>query len=215
MYIYVLIIFLFFFSSCKKKENKITISGTIYEEVSNQRISGAKVKLSGTGIVLGVYSSVFVDIETVLSDAGGNFSFSLEKEPTDIYKITVTKQQYFTEKQEISSSVFATTNHYSRDIKIKPEGYIKIHLYNSYPFDDNDTIIYYFTNTHGIECFDCCTNATHIGLGPYYDTIFNCKFYGNQHIFFIRTVIKNKVSNTYIDSLYCQPFDTVFYAFPY
>jgi hypothetical protein len=206
--------FAIFAAGCKKHEDEITISGRIYDNGFSQYLSGATVKLSGNGVQNGIYSPEFVTLETLITDAGGNFVFKRNKDRSDSFRITVTKDSYFTENYEFSSSVFSSSLTYNLEIKVEPQGQIQVHLYNAYPSDNDDKVVYYFANSD-LDCMNCCTNVPHIGLGPAYDTTFTCSFYGNRKIVFLRSVTKDQQTNLYLDSLFCPAFSTETYDIPY
>jgi len=201
-------------TSCKKDKNEIIISGKILDSGFGNYLVGATVKLSGNGIQNGIYSPDFVELETITTDAGGNFSFTRTKDRSDSFRITVTKNEYFSEVHEFSSTVFSASSEYVKEIQIKPSGYLQIHFYNAYPSDDDDQVVFYFSNA-GQNCPDCCTNTPHTGYGPAFDTTFTCRFYGNQKICFLRSVTKNQHTNVYLDSLFCPAFETTTYQIPY
>lgn len=201
-------------SACNKDKDEITISGRVFDSGMGEYLSGATVKLSGNGIQAGIYTPEFVELETVTTDAGGNFSFVRKKDRSDSFRITAVKNQYFSEVHEFSSSVFSSSQSYSKEIQLAPEGFIEIHLFNAYPSDEDDKVVFYFTNS-GLNCPDCCTNAPHNGIGPAFDTTFTCRFYGNKKIVFMRSVTKNQYTELFFDSLYCPVFTTAQYSIPY
>lgn len=208
------LVFVFVLNGCKKNDDEITISGRIYDNGFGQYLQGVTVRLSGNGVQNGVYSPEFITLETVTSDASGNFSFTRKKDKTDSFRITVTKDQYFTTTHEFSSSVFSSADTYSKEIQVDPQGYLTIRLHNAFPSDNDDQVVFYFTNS-GLDCYDCCTNIPHTGTGPAFDTTFTCCFYGNRNIAFMRSVTKDQQTNLYIDTLFCPAFTTTTYDIPY
>ncbi len=209
-----LILFLFLLSACNKDKDEITISGRVYDSGLDQYLSGATVKLSANGVQSGIYTPDFVVLETTTTDSDGRFSFVRKKDRSDSFRITALKNQYFTEIHEFSSSVFASSVSYSKELEMNPEGFIELRVYNAYPSDEDDQIIFYFTNSD-LNCIDCCTNTPHTGMGPAFDTTFTCRFYGNKKIVFMRSVIKDQHTDIYFDSLFCPVFTTEQYTIPY
>lgn len=206
--------FLSLLSACNKNRDDITISGRVYDSAMGQYLSGATVKLSANGIQSGIYTPDFVELETATTDADGRFSFVRKKDRSDSFRITAIKNQYFSEVHEFSSSVFATSETYTKDLQLNPEGFIELRVFNAYPSDEDDKIIFYFSNS-GLNCIDCCTNTPHTGTGPAFDTTFTCRFLGNKKIVFMRSVTKDQHTDIYFDSLFCPVFSTAQYSFPY
>jgi len=201
-------------SSCKKNKDEITITGRVFDQGFGNYLEGATVKLSGNGIQNGIYTPDYVQLESVTTDASGNFKFTRKKDRTDSFRITVVKSDYFSEEHIFSSNVFNSSNEYNQEISVKPAGLVQVHLYNAYPSDENDKVVFYFSNSN-LSCFDCCTNIPSTGNGPAFDTTFTCKFLGNKNICFLRSVTKDQHTNVYLDSLFCPAFQTTTYHIAY
>jgi hypothetical protein len=201
-------------SACKKKKVMLKISGHVYDSDLNQNVAGANVILSGNGLEGGVYSPGFKTINTTVTDANGYYEFSFEKDQSDTYRVFLSKNQYFSITEEFSSSRFDSSVEIALDLELRPAGYVKIHLKNEYPSDDDDQIIFSFTNT-AETCLECCNGTPRTGNGPAFDTTFTCMFYGNNKIHFMRSVTKDQHTNVYADSLYCPAFATETYEILY
>jgi hypothetical protein len=199
--------------SCKK-DNNLIIKGKVYDPNLKKYLSEVNIILKGNGVVSGVYTQGFQQIASVVTDIDGCFSVEIEKDRSDKFILIFSKDSYFSKEYEFSASVFNINNTFEKDFEIMPLGYVNVHLYNEYPFDSEDKVVYYFTNTQE-ECMDCCVNNSSIGMGEVYDTNFTCKFYGNSYIYFARSVTKDSNTNVYIDSLYCKAFSTETYDIPY
>lgn len=202
------------FVSCKKKETELTISGTVYDPDLQQYVSSATVVLSGNGMQSGVYVPSFTQIATTTTDATGKFSFAFVREKADNYRLVVKKDMYFEKTIEFSASVFDQSPDYVEEVELRPSGFVQIHLKNAYPSDNDDLVVFYFTNCVE-DCIDCCLNTPRNGYGPAFDTTFTCRFYGNKKINFLWSVTKDQQTDVYTDSLYCPAFDTQYYEILY
>ena len=204
----------FLFTACNKNKDEITISGRIFDPDLNKYVSGAVVKLSGNGIQSGVYTPGYSEIERMTTSEDGSFSFTLKKSTHDGFRLTVTKDNYFTQTHDFSASVFYEASEYEKEVLFRPSGTLEIHLYNAYPSDEDDKVVFYFSNAD-LTCSGCCINSPLTGNGPAFDTTFSCKFYGNQNVLFLRSVTKNQHTNLFFDSLFCPAFSTATYHIEY
>jgi len=204
----------FVLTSCKKNKDDIEISGRVFDSSNNQYLADAKVKLGGNGIQSGVYTPGFTDIASVQTDANGNFSFTVKKDKSDSYRLTVSKDQYFPQVFEFSSAVFSQSTTFTKDIEMPAAGTLQVRIRNAYPDDFDDKIVFYFSNSD-LSCIECCTNIHRTGNGPAFDSTITCKFYGNKKIVLLRSVTKNQQTNVFFDSLYCPAFSTAAYEILY
>jgi hypothetical protein len=208
------ILAVFVLTSCKKNKDEIEISGRVFDSSNNQYLADAKVKLGGNGVQSGVYTPGFTDIASVQTDANGNFSFTVKKDKSDSFRLTVSKDQYFPQVFEFSSAVFSQSSTFTKDIEMPATGTLQVRIRNAYPDDYDDKIVFYFSNSD-LVCLECCTNTHRTGNGPTFDTTITCKFYGNSNIVLLRSVTKNQQTNVYFDSLYCPSFSTAEYEILY
>jgi len=210
-----LFLFLFSFVNCKKNNTpEIHITGKVYDPNTKEYVSGVNVFLAGNGIVAGTYSPAFQDISNTTTDVSGSFSFTINKDKIDTYRLIFLKPKYFEEKIEFSSSYFDTKDTYFKSVNFFPVGYVKLRIVNAYPFDDDDKMIYYFNNSE-LTCYDCCDNTVKEVNGTAIDTIFTCLYHGNAILTLFRNVVKNNISSIFIDTLYCNAFDTTVYYISY
>jgi hypothetical protein len=193
--------------SCRKRETDVNISGRVYDPDLQQYIASATVILSGNGLQSGVYVPGFSHIATTTTDASGNFSFTFVRDKADMYRLVFKKDMYFEKTIEFSAAVFDSSSEHLENVQLRPSGLIQVHLKNAYPSDDDDLVVFYFTNCVE-ECIDCCLNTPRNGYGPAFDTTFTCRFYGNKKINFLRSVTKDQQTNVFADSLFCPAFDT-------
>jgi len=200
--------------SCKKKDTEVSISGRVYDPDLKEYVASATVVLSGNGLQAGVYVPGFARIATTTTDASGNFSFPLTRDKVDKYRLQINKDMYFENTIEFSATVFDNSTKYEKEVSLRPSGFVQIHLKNAYPSDDDDFVVFYFTNC-AEDCIDCCVKTPRNGYGPAFDTTFTCRFYGNRKINFLRSVTKDLHTNVFADSLFCKAFETQYYEVLY
>lgn len=196
------------FSSCKKNDAELKIFGTIYDVKQNNPMSGVKIILSGKSISGGVYTPFYKDIGSFTTDANGKFEFKFKNEKSESYRISVIKENYFSQLIEISGKELEVKPSYEKNFNLRSAGYIQLNVKNIYPDSETDEIIYYFSNASE-DCEDCCSNVPYKGKGPLYDTTFTCKFFGDEYARIFYSVTKDNKTFVYFDSIWCSAFNTV------
>jgi hypothetical protein len=201
-------------ASCKKNKNTITINGKIYDPNAGTYISGASITISSSKVSSGFYNSNYTDIATTTTDANGAFTFEFEQEKSAGYRFYITKDNYFDNTIDIPDADIQPENVYAPTFEFYPEGYLKLHVKNSSPYNADDYIGYYYDITN-INCVDCCTNTVFKGYGKTYDTTYTCKAYGNNNVQVNWHVTKFGMDVAYADTIFCAPFDTTFFEILY
>lgn len=210
----ILLFFIFGISSCKKHKNIITINGHIYDPYSGLYVSSADVTISSCTINSGFYNSNYTDIATTSTDANGAFSFEFEQEKSSGYRFYIYKDHYFDNTIDIPESNIQPENIYAPTFEIYPSAYIKLHVKNNSPYDDNDFIAYSY-DVGNAGCIDCCTNTVLKGYGKTYDSTYKCKTFGSKDVLINWHVTKWSIDMAYSDTVYCTPFDTTYYEILY
>lgn len=200
--------------SCKKKETELKLFGTVYDSSQSSALSGVKVVLSGKSLTGGVFNPFYNDVGYATTDEKGNFEISFKNERSDSYRISVLKENYFSQIIEISGKEFESKPSYEKNFSIKPAGYITLRVKNIFPDSYSDQIIFYFSNANEF-CEDCCSNLPYTGIGPLYDTTFTCKFYGNEIARIFYSVTKDNKTFVYNDTIWCPAFTTVNHTIEY
>jgi len=210
---FLLIIFLvicFANVGCKKKQNKISIRGYLFDPKQNISVAGALVTISSSKISSGVYNSNYQDIATTTTDASGNFSFDFTEEATAGYRFYIRKDKYFDYTVDVSADDITHEQAYTPTFNLYPEAYLKLGIKNIAPADSTDAITYYLTSGF-LECYQCCTNTYFHGYGVSYDTVMKCKTYGSN----MATVNYIVNGTLHIQNIFCTPYDTTFYQINY
>jgi hypothetical protein len=199
-----------FLGSCGKKDFT-DIQGRIIEKGSNKGIVNAKVVFSQciSNGILGGSSCEAVD--TVLTDANGNYRYTVEDDQTINYHIEAFKDNYYMELLQTASGGQISKN---VNIVMLAHAWIKFHVKNVNPFDDSDYIAapgalnyadkYYF--------FGKDVGMSYV-LGNKY--VGNLYFEGNSTAKFYWDVRKNGVIKKYQDSLFIKGLDTLNYQINY
>jgi hypothetical protein len=205
-------LFIFFFSlitlggSCCKKDNShTTVEGFVINETNNAAVADAVVMLMARNPAC--FSCASGVVQTYKADSKGKFSFEFEADKDLIYTVGANKQNYYA--NETGMDINNGQKNKSIFVRLKPYGYLKIHIKNTQPIDDNDLI--------GFNSF--CTPIEFYGQNI--DTTFlycrycGCPFLGNEYNTIYYWITKNGVKKVYSASVYCPAFDTTTYSINY
>jgi hypothetical protein len=199
------------FISCKKgvEDIRTEVYGTISDYYSGKHIANATIKIISRN-----NSNVPFIVDTILStstneDGEYDVTFHGRREDYISYGIFVNKQPegyrdvfYDRIKKKHSNQL---------DLSMKGNAYLKVHIKNITPFDNNDKIdlsaIIYFSSGVG----------NYVGHGTKIDTsvIFSTEGQGSHYMKLEWFVTKNEIDKFYIDSIYCNSLDTAYYSLLY
>lgn len=210
----ILIQTLFVILSCKKDKNIISISGTVYDPNTKTKIEGALVTLSAIKVTSGFYNPNYSIINTTSSNADGSFSFEFKKEITAGYRFIISKENYFETISDVKDDDIKSGVPYYPEFNLYPVAFIKLHVVNSSPYDENDYIAYSYSSGT-VQCPGCCDKTTYKGYGMGYDTLLKCMTYGNQKVKIVWNYKKG--GNVYKESkeIFATAFDTTSYNIYY
>ncbi len=203
-----------FIPSCNKDKNLIIVEGTVKDPNTGINVEAARVVFSSTKVTNGVYNSGFTEVARTTTDASGKFSFEIEEERASMYRIAISKENYFSLSTDISGSELVAGTPYYPEYSIYPIGYIKLHIVNTAPIDDNDAISYTFSSGW-LGCYECCDNTLRFGYGVAVDQWWKCKTFGNQNVVATWNVTKNSNTILHNATIYCIASDTVTYEILY
>lgn len=202
---------IFNLSSCKKgvEDIKTEVYGTISDYYSGQHIANATIKIISRN-----NSNVPFIIDTILSTSTNengeyDIKFHGRREDYISYGIFINKQPegyrdtfYDRIKKKHSNQL---------NFSMKGNAYLKVHIKNVTPFDNNDLIdlsaIIYISSGVG----------NYVGHGTKIDTnvIFSTEGQGTHFMKLEWFVTKNNINKFSIDSIYCNSQDTAYYTLNY
>jgi hypothetical protein len=192
-------------SSCGK-QGFTRVEGRVLEKGSNKPVANANVIfyqcVAGEGFGS---SAICTEIDTAVTDTNGNYVFTREEESNDVinYRIDAFKGNYSSEGLTTAQSGKTTKN---VDFVMRANAWVKFHIKNVNPFDDEDRLALLVFNSSNDGIF----------FGKKIDTSFvHGIFLGNFYNKFTYSVKKNSSYKQYTDSIFCKPLDTVFYEIKY
>lgn len=198
---------LFLFTlSCKKKNDKLTISGFVSESNTTTPAKDVSVELQAQKVMGGTYSSVYETISTGKTGSDGKFSFAFDNIRVSNYKLIFDKTNYFGFTKEFSGSLVIKGEEYNRTYQIYPAAWLRLHIKNVYPVNGQDYFSYYLTGGTSTG-YNCCSDTTSKFWGNV-DVIRKCKTYSNQNITINWIYTKNNTPHINTTNVSCAPFDT-------
>jgi hypothetical protein len=205
-YLSLLACFCFLMAQCHKSNNSfIKVSGKVLEFGSNKPIANAKVGIyEEGGVFLGPTWTKFVD--STHTDTNG--FYNMEKQNIDngsSFYISAAANKYYT----FDPTKYLVTGKgiVNNDIVLDPFAWIKVHVKNVTPFDENDRII--LGNVVG----EATTSGDYVGRGI--DLTYINKVKGNTGLRASWTVRKNNIGKQYVDTIKIAAHDTLKYEILY
>jgi len=205
-----LLVFLFislFLQSCKKKNEKLTISGYVYETNESTAVKDVRVTLLAKKITSGTWNSNYETINSAITGNDGKFSFTFDIVKVSGYRLTFDKTNYFYLTQNLSGDVVSKGEEYNRNYQINPVAYLRLHIKNVSPYNSDDYMSYYLVGgtSNGNEC---CSDSTSKFYGKSIDITRICKAYANQNITINWNYTKHNNFQLKTTNVTCTPLDT-------
>lgn len=191
-------------TACKKDPIQYTFSGNVDESASNSNLSGCEVDLKQKLYDGTVASNFYSTAGSFTTGSDGNYEISFEREKVVDFKITFSKDGYFTEEQIIQSADVSTEEPKVVNETLDPKSWLTFHLVNIGGLTtDEFTMIHYNFRT-GCEG---CTINDYFYYNGIIDTTFTITTTGGVYAKYARN---NPGSATWTtDSAFMTPFDTV------
>ncbi|WP_343633528.1 carboxypeptidase-like regulatory domain-containing protein [Fluviicola sp.] len=136
--------------SCKKKDLKYTIKGTIMDSSYNIPLSGAKVTISVTT----ANNSTPVQKVALTTDASGNYSYELEREKLQSVIISVEKDNYFSDGTTTTLDNLSLENDNTLNYGLYAKSWARIHFVS-----DGTKTIKYYKQVGKNGCTECCPSG--------------------------------------------------------
>lgn len=138
---------LVFSFSCKKKNLKYTIKGTIYDSSFNTPLSGASVSI----YVTTTSNSTPVEKVSLVTDAAGNYSYELEREKLQSVIISVNKQNYFSDGTTTTLDNLSIEDDNTFNYNLYAKSWARLHFVS-----DGTKTIKYYKQVGKNGCAECC-----------------------------------------------------------
>ena len=209
LFCHLLIIF-----SCKKKNDKLTISGTAFNTEINQNVSNIKVDLYIKRVSNNTWNNQFGLLNSVYTQADGTFKFEFDNTRASDFKLTFNKTGYFTLEYIINPDLVQKGKEYNQTYFVHYESWLKLLIKNFSPADADD-LLFYKLLTGAITCPNGCVDTFKYFIGPGIDTTNICRVYGSQWAVIEWNVTNGSNHIQNVDSLWIPVSDTLAYSLYY
>lgn len=133
--------------SCKKKDLKYVIKGTVMDKSYSSPLAGAKVIISVTT----TSSSALVQKTTLTTDASGSYSYELDREKLQSVVISVEKDNYFSDSRTTTLDNLSLDFDNTINFGIYAKSWARLHFVS-----DGTKTIKYFKQAGKNGCAECC-----------------------------------------------------------
>lgn len=182
--------------SCKKKNLKYTIKGTITDSSFNAPLSGAKVTI----YVTTTSNNTPVQKAALTTDASGNYSYELDRDKLQNVIISVDKENYFTESSTTTLDNLSLEDDNTFNYNVYAKSWVRLHFVS-----DGTKTIKYYKQVGKTGCLECCTSGE-VQLNNVTDQSVYCINNGNASYQIFYDV--QGTSNNGTLSVTTLPFDT-------
>ena len=179
------------------------IEGRVLEYGTNEPVENATVTLYER-VSTGTFSGTDLAVETIITDASGRYSF--ESEGLGLVGVNATHDNYF-EPNMITYDGIVYNDKNNVDIVIDPHAWLKLHIKNVNPFDENDLLTSYSNPIVGA--------SPENSYGQNIDFYTTQKIRGNKNKHIIWWVTKNNIYQEFRDTIYCEGHKTTEYELFY
>ena len=210
----ILFVNIFLFSACKKDVKTYEISGSISDPQLHINVSGVKVSLKASKVQSGVYNPTYTEIQSTTTSSDGSFSFTVEHENVEGYRLDFTKTDYFDNTKDLSTDNVQNGNATNIKMDFIPIAKIKLIVKNTSPQSNDDKIEFRFSNV-SVKGKDCWTNDPITGIGPTYSFTKTGQVSGNKDMYLEWVVVKNGSQHSYTDTIHSEAFKLKTYNINY
>lgn len=196
--------------SCNKdqKGSGYLISGKIVDPYSGEVVTDVQVSLSEQTIQNGAYNTNFYPIDTVFSDANGQYQIEFSKNNALAYKMKLEKEGFYTEIIDFDSDDLTTAETNIMDQDMYTKSMVLFHILNSGDSDASDNLTLY-KKSGKTGCENCCPNEPTEYDGANVNIEYFCAANGGAFMAYEYTTSTAFGFNYIKDSVFCPVNDTV------
>jgi len=202
-----LIIALFSFSSCKKKELEFKFSGNIKDINSGLNIANAEIRYYTSNLG----NNVEALKGNTKTDASGNYEVTIERSKFETLTVKIRKENFFNKDENYSIDDLTSSESNEINYNLSPQSWTKFIFKNASPSNSSDELKIQKVSGK-TNCNECCGNETTYYYGSI-DTVVYCPNDGDSYMKFYWWVNGNEQNGD--ENLYNAPFDTTSFTINY
>ena len=205
---FLLFILLISGNSCKKKDLTFTFEGKIKSLASGENLGQVQLK----AYTYGLTDNKKTLKGEALTDAGGNYTLSINRERYEKVVLEISKHNYFTTSKTFPFDDLSTEDINAFNTSISPKSWTRFVIKNIISPSPSDQLK--IQKVAGkTDCENCCPNTTKVYNGIL-DTVIICPNDGGTNLEFYYWV-NNDMPTNGINTVFNTPFDTVDYDITY
>jgi hypothetical protein len=185
--------------ACKKEKANFVITGKITDNTFKTQLINTEVKL----YEISIKNSYETLAQTTTTDANGNYSFTVVRDPIEKYILVCEKKNYFSLRETIQFSSLSIKENNIRNYGVTAQSWVKIR------FKKNPTSepisIRYLPQEGKKFCSQCCSN-TEQQLYQVTDTSLICINDGNTNYSIYYWIMNTNLEG--LSEINTPPFDT-------
>jgi hypothetical protein len=189
-------------SACKKPSENFSLEGKTTDASSGVALPYVTAVFEQKSLVNGVFTNYFLPAANVTSDVNGNYQMEWKKENLTEARLLVSRDFYYPQEISISPDDLRNQVNITKDIALWPESTVIVNLQNTSGF----SIVQFNWVGTSFAC-NCCDNSVRT-FNNLVDTAFQCQVYGGKWLKYNCVTTSNTGSAFFLDSLFCQPFQS-------
>jgi len=190
-----------------RKSDKYLLSGLLSDPNQAIAIEMAKVEVWTQQLKSGVFEANYKLAGEELTGPDGLFSFELESQKYTGVRLIFFKEGYYGWEVQVNPESLLGDDGYYAEYEMIPEAWVKFHIVNNEPFDNDDFFEFRLLNAY-TDCEECCKEAKFQFFGLDVNNLFFCKSSGHQDLIVQWTKRKNKQQLYKTESFFIKAFDT-------
>lgn len=191
-------------SGCKK-DDSLSISGTVIDPDLSTPVADVTVELWVQKIEDGYYYANYILDQTTTSGPDGKFGFKIDSKNYTGIRLIIKKEGYYDGTANLDIQQLKNDGSSKANYHLVTKAWLQIQVKNIQPFDSND--FFEFTIKYGYtSCTECCREYTYSFQGDLVDSTIDCQTSGNHYIEINWAVLKNDKKIYKSHSYFVKPF---------
>lgn len=204
LFFFISLCYFLIFISCKKKNDKLTISGTAYNTEIQQNVTNVKVDLYLKKLSNNTWNAQYELLSSMNTLFDGSFKFEFDNVRVSDFKLIFSKQGYFTNEYIINPDLVQKGKDYHQTYSVHYKSWLELLIKNFQPASADDVMSYKF-----LKGLDNVQDTFKFFNGSNVDTLNIWKIYGSQLAVIEWNVTNGSNHIQYIDSLWIPASDTL------
>jgi hypothetical protein len=189
------------------KDDFYQVTGQLTDPNLGVPVSGAMVSVWTQKIESGIFAANYKLVGELVTGQDGEFAIELDNATYTGVRLVFSKNGYFGWETELNTAELVKDDPYYKVFQMLPKGWIRIHIINTEPFDDDDFFEYRLLNAY-TGCEECCPSGPRQFTGMAIDQVAECISAGHQDLLIQWSKRKNNEQDVKSMTFFVTAFDT-------